>query len=503
MKKMKGRALLGLITIFLLGIGGWVNAEFVPPIKEAVIYPDGLAFLVREGETELPNGECLIDLLPPALSGSLSVFSTTPGLSVEQITSFRDSVIKEEMVNDLGELFQENIGQPIQLLINGEVVSGVIKGYINPAYLIITVVNQNGVRTDEVYPMEMITSFLFVKPIKLNKERTENIGKLKINFKGTGLQASYPVGISYLQSGISWSPEYTINLLSENSGELSFSAVVRNDVDDLTGATLYFAEKGAQFLRELSPLAIFTEEQVTPAFRGVLTEKGVKRDEAFEFIDSGVDNLSSLIMYKKTGINLRKGERAILPLFRGAVQVEPIYRLELSRSVYSERVAVEPVWKGYRIYNNSPVPWIEGRVMITTMGNRPLGVRNFPYILPDKSGEIQVMTVQDIKANVLETEFERVQGSMVFQEKEYSFVRIRGEIELENTKNEEVKVKVTHLVPGEVSAVGEGGTSIKRAVLGSGPNPSTEITWEILISPQSSRKLTYTYQTYLPLGYVK
>ncbi len=491
-----------LLTVFLLGISSLANAEFIPPIKEAVIYPDGLAFLVREGETTLPNGECLIDLLPPALSGSLSAFSNTPGLLVEQVTSFCDPIIKEEMVTDLGELFQKNIGKPVQLMINGEVISGKIKGYINPAFLVITVVNQNGVSTDEVYPIDMITSYLFIKPIELNKERTEYTGKLKIKFKGTGPQSSYPVGISYLQSGISWSPEYIINLFSENSGELAFSAVVRNDIDDLNDATLYFAEKGAQFPREISPLAIFTTEQATPVFRGVLTEMGVKREENMQYIDSELENISSLIMYKKSGINLKKGERAILPLFRGAVQVEPIYRLELSRSIYSEQVIKEPVWKGYRIYNSSPVPWIEGRVMIT-MGNRPLSVRNFPYILPDKSGEIRVMTVQDIKADVTETEFERVQSSMVFQGKEYSFVRIRGEIELENTKNEEVKLKVTHLLPGEVSSVGEGGTSVKKAILRSGPNPSTEITWEITILPQSSRKLNYTYQTYLPVGNVK
>jgi hypothetical protein len=137
------------------------------------------------------------------------------------------------------------------------------------------------------------------------------------------------------------------------------------------------------------------------------------------------------------------------------------------------------------------------------MNNRPLGVGNFPYIAPDQSGEIRVMTEQGIKVEVTETEFERVQGSMIFQGREFCFVRIRGEIELENTKNEEVKVKVTHLLPGEVISTGEEGTVVKKALLQAGPNPSSEITWEIQILPRNLRKLTYTYQTYLPMEEIK
>ena len=107
------------------------------------------------------------------------------------------------------------------------------------------------------------------------------------------------------------------------------------------------------------------------------------------------------------------------------------------------------------------------------------------------------MTDQEIKAEVTETEFERVQSALVFQGTDYSFVRIDGEIELDNTKNEPVMLKVTHLLPGEVSAA-EGGIVVKKVTLQAGPNPSSEITWELLLPAQSKRTLTYTYQTYLP-----
>jgi hypothetical protein len=124
----------------------------------------------------------------------------------------------------------------------------------------------------------------------------------------------------------------------------------------------------------------------------------------------------------------------------------------------------------------------------------------FPYIAMNQSGEIRVMTEPEIRVQASEVEFERVQGSMVFQEQEYTFVRVRGEITVENTKNSQVKMKVTHQVPGEVLSVGEGGSAVKKALFQIGPNPTSELSWELTVWPQSQAQLTYTYQTYVPIA---
>ena len=87
--------------------------------------------------------------------------------------------------------------------------------------------------------------------------------------------ATYPVGISYLQGGLSWSPEYIINIdPSEQSGVFSFSGVVQNDVDDLVNTTVYLAESGPQFAFGLSPLVVFATDQGFTANRAELTVRG-------------------------------------------------------------------------------------------------------------------------------------------------------------------------------------------------------------------------------------
>lgn len=495
------------MAVLLLALGGGISAGYRLPVTEAVIFPDGCAFLVRKGEVALDNGECVFDFLPLALNGSLEVFSTDAGLILEEVVAYRGETTTEIPVASLAELFWANMGKSVQLLVNGESVSGTVKGFLEPAYLVVTVTDEEGNSTDQLYPLEWIGAYQFSEPVSLTRTETGYEGKLRVRFRESGVRsatATYPVGISYLQAGLSWSPEYIINIdPSEQSGVFSFSGVVTNEVDDLINATVYLAEKGPQFAFDLSPLVIFeTTDQGFTVRRAELTVRGVQSDKLALAPGVEVEESASRVtynMYRRNEVTLKKGERVLLPLYRSGVRVEPLYQVRLTRSsAGSGPISVEPVWKVYRIYNNSPIPWIEGRVMLM-MAERPLGMGDFPYIPRNQSGEIRVMKDPAIRVKASEVEFERVQGGIDFQDREYAFVRIRGEIELDNTKDTEVTLKVTHEVPGEVVSVGEGGTVVRKAVLQAGPNPISELNWEVKLWPRSQYKLTYTYQTYLPI----
>ncbi|HEY8391552.1 MAG TPA: DUF4139 domain-containing protein [Capillibacterium sp.] len=503
MRKKRGRSLTVLsMMALLLIISVQIEAGFLPPVTEAVIYPDGVAYLVRKGETALVNGECVLDLLPPALNGSLRVYSEDPGLELEQVVAFREEVAEQKALASLQELFRENANKPLQLMVGGELVSGVLKAFLEPSYVVVTVSNSDGVSTDEIYPLDSIYSYRFLEPVVLERTETGYEGKLRIRFRKPAVQkGAYPVGISYLQTGLSWSPEYIVNLDSEQSGVLSYSGVVWNEATDLTNTTVYLVEKGAQFASELSPLVYFPTDQGYVAKRAELTAMGLRTAaELANGSSSSTVDAASLIMYKhNNAVTLKKGERIQLPLYRGAVRVEPLYQVRLARSLFSQEVVVEPVWKVYRVYNNSSIPWLEGRVLLM-MRDRPLGTGEFPYIAINQSGDIRVMTEPEIRVQASEVEFERVQGSLTYKEQEYAFVRVRGEITVENTKNSQIKLKVTHQVPGEVLSVGEGGSAVKKAVFQTGPNPTSELNWEATVWPQSQSKLTYTYQTYVPIG---
>lgn len=497
--------ILMLMAVLLLALGSEVGAGYRPPITEVVIFPDGYAFLVRKGETVLDNGECTFDLLPPALSGSLEVFSTDSGLVLEEVVAYRDEVAQEKTVGSLAELFRANTGKPVKLVVNGEEVHGVVKSFLEPQYLVVSTPDGQEGSATQIYPLAAISAYHFLEPVTLTFQETSHEGKLRVRFRESGVRSvTYPVGLSYLQAGLSWSPEYIINIdPSEQSGILSFSGLVYNEADDLVNTIVYLAEKGPQFTQGLSPLVIFpADQQGVMARYGELTVMGVQSNKLSYDAAGAIDEAASRAMYnmyRRNEVTLKKGERALLPLYRSGVRVEPLHHVRLSRLHSSSgQIVAEPVWKVYRIYNNSPFPWIEGRVMLM-MAERPLGTGAFPYIARNQSGEIQVMIEPAIQVKASEVEFERVQGGIEFQDQEYAFVRIRGVIEIDNTKDTEVKLKVTHEVPGEVVSIGEGGTVVKKAVLRAGPNPTSELNWEITLWPRSQQKLNYTYQTYLPV----
>ena len=236
---------------------------------------------MRKGEVSLENGECVFDLLPPALNGSLEVFSADSGLILEEVVAYQDEKAEDLPVHSLAELFRANIGIPVELLVDGEVVRGVVKSFLDPNYVVVATADDEDSGTDRLYPLAAIASYRFLEPVSLIRQETGYEGKLRVRCRESGVRsATYPVGISYIQGGLSWSPEYIINIdPSEQSGVFSFSGVVQNDVDDLVNTTVYLAESGPQFAFGLSPLVVFATDQGFAANRAELTVRGVHSDK--------------------------------------------------------------------------------------------------------------------------------------------------------------------------------------------------------------------------------
>jgi hypothetical protein len=475
--------------------GDAAESGYKLPVKEVVVYPDGFSFLVHEGEVKLRDGECVLDFLPQALRGSLRVSSPASGIAVEQV---RTEAIPEKIpYAKEEEFFRENTGKSVQLLLaDGEFVSGKIKGFIGPDLLVVTVLHNKGA-IDQAYPLDRIAAYYFIDPANLEKEKIGNTGRIRVRLRGGDQDGQYPLTLSYLQAGIAWFPEYILDLRSERGAELLFSAVVKNDLIDLENTTLYLAEEGPRFDGEISPLVVFGERE-GPVYLEITTE-GTRAASLQAFAGVEETTLPSLRVYSMSSISLKKGTRVVLPLFHGTIRIEPLYCLEIVQSRHGGDYSNLPVWKGYRLFNDSSKRfWVEGQAMITS-DNIPLGLRRFPYIPPQGSGEIMVQTDSSIQARVEEEEFERTRRTMSFRGQEYNLVKIRGAVILDNYQEETVKISVTQRLSGEVTAAGDHGKVTKKAPLVNDPNPQSEVTWEVELPARGEKKLTYVYQVYLPV----
>lgn len=485
---------LAATGVFSFAAGDAAESGYKLPVKEVVVYPDGFSFLVHEGEVRLRDGECVLDFLPQALRGSLRVSSPASGIAVEQVRT--EAIPKKVAFEKKEDFFRENTSKSVQLLLeDGEFVSGKVKGFIGPDLLVVTVLHDNGT-TDQAYPLDRIDAYYFLDPADLEREKIENTGRLLVRLRGGDRNGQYPLALSYLQAGITWFPEYILDLRSEHGAELFFSAVVKNDLIDLENTTLYLAEEGPRFNGDISPLVVFTEQEESVYLK--LTAGGTRAASVQAFAGVEETTLPSLRVYSMPSISLKKGTRIVLPLFHGVIRVEPLYCLDFTQSGHGGDYSNLPVWKGYRLFNDSSKRfWLEGQVMITS-DNIPLGLRRFPYIPPQGSGEIMVQTDSSIRARVEEEEFERTRRTMSFRGQEYILVKIRGTVILDNYKEETVKISVTQRLSGEVTAAGDQGKTTKKAPLANNPNPQTEIAWEVDLPARGEKKLTYVYQVYLP-----
>jgi hypothetical protein len=488
--------------IFLTGficmvIGSvWAAEEFTPPIREVVVYTNDLAYIIRKGDATLSDGECVLGTTTDILGGSLSVVSFDPQIHVKEITASKNSVETHEPWRHLADFFRANIGKRLRVTTDTEKKEGILQGMAGDEAIILEDLTK---KETWIYPLTQITGYTFLEPVKLQA----SCDKVQLRLRVDGaVEDQCSFGVNYLANGLSWSPHYHLALDGEEQGELSFKAIVRNQLEDLKGVNLRLVGAVPQLPIGLSPLVKWddpTEPSVcVPPGSGLFTVNQFAEQKRLEFLSDNisVESVSSLTLYQQEGFSLKQGENAQISLFSGLVQVTPVYRLELYRASLGAELSKPEVWKGYRIANSSDFLWTAGPVFVTA-NNNPLGEVMLTTTPTGESAELKLTKDEAVLAKVSEDEFERVQGSLVYKQQEYALVQVSGQIELVNTKDEPILIRISHRVPGEVNRTSDDGSVKKSPSPVQGPNPQSVITWEISLPANGGKSINYTYQSYI------
>ena len=488
--------------IFLTGFicmiigSAWAAEEFIPPICEVVVYTNDMAYVIREGEAVLSDGECILETTTDILGGSLSVVSFDPEIQIKEITASKSSVETFGSWRNLAEFFQANIGKRLRLTAGSEKKEGMLRGMAGDSAIVL---EDSAKKETLVFPLTQITGYAFLEPVELHPTR-EKV-QLKLLIDGT-VEERCGLGVNYLTNGLSWSPLYHLALDGENQGELSFKAIVRNQLEDLNGVNLQLVGAVPQLPTGLTPLVKWddpTEPSVcVPRGGGAFVVDLLAEQTQSELLadDISIESVSSLTLYQKESFSLKKGENAQISLFNGLVQVTPVYRLDLYRASLGAELSKSEVWKGYRIANSSDFLWTAGPIFVT-VNNKPQGEVIMTTTPAGEAAELKLTKEEAVLAKVSEDEFERVQGSLVYKQQEYALVQVSGQIELVNTKDEPILIRVSHKIPGEVNRTSDDGTIKKSPSPVQGPNPQSVITWEINLPAKGEKSINYTYQSYI------
>ena len=223
-----------------------------PRIRSVAVFKNGLGFFMREGETQLRDGWCVTEQVPPAAFGTLAIYSRNDNETVDIVGSGPGEVVEfdgRDAGKDVAtrrarleaakflkvQLSYKHKGK--DLTAAGKLAS------VGPEFVVLENDSQ-----DFAVPLDGITR---LQVLEL---------PLRIHVAGSGdkpvLKPS--LGMAYLRQGITWIPDYTLKVIDDDTAELTLRGTLVNEAEDLIHSDVHLVVGVPHFVHTgyLAPLAV-------------------------------------------------------------------------------------------------------------------------------------------------------------------------------------------------------------------------------------------------------
>ncbi len=359
--------------------------------------------------------------------------------------------------------------------------------------------------------------------------------KLKLNGKGEG-----PVSFSYLSEGISWVPAYKVDLVKDDKARVIFTAALINDLADLadvdvkliTGypnmkyglvsSPLHPDISLQEFMKDIYNLDhLFSRKygyyagygSRAVAYQNVLTQStpfgrisGTRADED----GSPWSSEGELFFYTIPRVSLEKGERMMDTVMNEKVDCEKVYLWNVadnfkkhryyyghySRQSSRKQEDISDVWHAIRLSNDTGMPWTTAPATVFEDG-KALGQDVLDYTAAGQEREVYINRAVGVMATNKEYEKDRDDDSVVVNGRRYTRAYIKGELMVENLKEEQIKIIITKKLSGEVEDLSHHGEHHTLAYKPLSVNPVQELKWELKVGPGKEEKISYNFSLLL------
>ncbi len=492
-----------------------------PRIRSVAVFKNGLGFFMREGATQLRDGWCVTEHVPPAAFGTLAIYSRNEKETVDIVGSGPGEVVEfdgRDAAKDLAtrrarleaakflkiQVRYTNKGK--DLTAAGKLAS------VGPEFVVLENESQ-----DFAVPLEGITR---LQVLDL---------PLRIHVAGSGDKpvVNPTLGMAYLRQGITWIPDYTLKVLDDDTAELTLRGTLVNEAEDLIHSDVHLVVGVPHFVHTgyLAPLAI---GQVIRSIGAVVGNLGVppgvqsqimnraalvnnfsngeaQFDQAGvveRAVDGGGDlsravgNLPQLdgaattdyTVYTKSDLTLRRGEKAILTLFVKKIKYTHIYR-------WSPPAAME---HSLVLLNQTDSAWTTGPCLALN-ADQPLSEDLLKYTPKGGRGELPVTAAINVANDKSEREVDRKLKAYSPEEKvNYDLVTLEGKLKFRNFEKHAVDIVIRNPVIGKPLNADSGGTpsvdSSKLRLL----EREGSVHWKLRLEPGEEKTLTYQYERYVP-----
>jgi hypothetical protein len=484
-----------------------------PKTTSVSVFKNGMGFFMRSGQVRLRDDWCVSSVIPPAAFGTLAIYSHEQDRTVDVVGSGAGEVVDFDGVDapDTLEARRARLSAAVDLK------------------LTLTYERENRTLSatgklesvGEEFAVLLGPDQHFAVPIAAISRMAVLELPVRVHLTPGGDPAApVTLGMAYLRKGITWIPEYTLEVVDDETARLSLRGTLVNEAEDLIHCDVNFVVGVPHFVHTdfMAPIAvgqvirtigtavaprqvatqimnraaIVSNSTTAPQFRpGVQPVVQQGRDLA-----QATGNLPSLAgpggadytVYTKKDMTVRRGEKAIVSLFTKTIKWSHLYRWNTTGRMEHR----------YVLHNGTDTAWTTGPCLIMA-ADRPLSEDLLKYTPTGGRAEIPVTTAINIAHEAEEAETDRrLKAHNPRHNVFYDLVTLTGTIQLKNFEQRPVTVVVTVPAPGKPTAASdEGAIKIDATKLKLIERRGT-VTWTVTVEPGKTRDLSYTYERYVP-----
>ena len=359
----------------------------------------------------------------------------------------------------------------------------------------------------------------------------------------------------YMQTGIQWVPSYNVKLISDKELQLEMKGLIENNAEEIKDCDLTLTVGNPQFYYgyKIDPIAYENQTNVstlypqgsggTTALGGSYANKApmvqtnayasqLASDQSYavnasststpsltynyneQYTQPSYNDYSSfstegektndLYMYKIGKVTLKKGTKSSFQMFSYNLPYKDVYEVNIYDVVnysYNSYIGNDPeqkfdVYHSLKITNTSVNPFTTAPVFVMNEDLQPLAQDQLKYTPVNSTVSIQLSRASDILVKNTEEEGEKSGDTKKYGRETYMKVTIKGTINVENLQDKKVTLSVTKDLTADVTVVSDSG-KIKKTGKYYGLNPYTEVTWEVPITANEKKTITYTYDVWV------
>jgi len=492
---MKITSVMVLVVLFFATIGASAVEKVPQPVgncfktktKAVAIFKDGYGFFLREGKASLADGWCMTDYIPKATLGTFWIYTTDPGTVVDTVRSTSKNEIAFESAAELTALLRGYVGAQVSLSTEDTKTDGELLQM-----------------TDD---MALVKSGKQIGVVKMSEVKTARIlgNPLLIQVKGAKAK-DVTVGMGYLQQGVNWIPNYTLDLSDPKEGRLVLKATLTNGVEDLAGCRIFFVVGIPNFALkgQLDPLTINAlaaavlrdmpssgpSQIAGNSFRAALTfnnDVDTSISVAAPSVNVPVEGLQDLYFYEKPELKIAVGDVVMTTLLTVTVPYRSVFTWNADAGKDVDHYLV--------LKNTGDTPFTTGPVMVV-QNSKPLCQEQLKYISPKAEGRLKLTQTTDIRTDKTERETERRPVEMI-NGNAYIPVEVEGKLTVENYRTDTSETEITWSLSGKILESSDNADVRAEAVVDQGLNPKSNLKCTVKVEPGKKHVVTYKYLRYV------